>query len=74
MPPPTPKDLEGFWEMVLLQVDNVDSLYAELDKIRQSGWKVILHIFLILIKTLIISFFSQTTETTAGETKATARC
>lgn len=40
MPPPTPADLQGFWEMVLLQVDNVDSLYADLDKIRANGWKV----------------------------------
>lgn len=40
MPPPTPADLQGFWEMVLLQVDNVDSLYAELDKIRKNNWKV----------------------------------
>lgn len=40
MPPPTTGDLQGFWEMVLLQVDNVDSLYADLDKIRANGWKV----------------------------------
>lgn len=40
MPPPTPADLQGFWEMVLLQVENVDSLYAELDKLRANGWKV----------------------------------
>lgn len=40
MPPPTPDDLQGFWEMVLLQVENVDSLYAELDKLRANGWKV----------------------------------
>lgn len=40
MPPPTPGDLQGFWEMVLLQVENVDSLYVELDKMRASGWKV----------------------------------
>lgn len=40
MPPPTPADLQGFWEMVLLQVENVDTLYAELDKMRANGWKV----------------------------------
>ncbi|XP_031621902.1 uncharacterized protein LOC116339925 isoform X2 [Contarinia nasturtii] len=39
MPPPTPADLQGFWEMVLLQVENVDYLYAELDKLRANGWK-----------------------------------
>lgn len=40
MPPPTPADLQGFWEMVYLQVENVDSLFAELDTIRANGWKV----------------------------------
>lgn len=40
MPPPTADDLQGFWEMVLLQVENVDSLYADLDKLRANGWKV----------------------------------
>lgn len=41
MPPPTPADLQGFWEMVYLQVENVDSLFVELDQIRAAGWKVL---------------------------------
>lgn len=40
MPPPTPDDLQGFWEMVYLQVENVDSLFVELDKLRANDWKV----------------------------------
>lgn len=40
MPPPTPDDLQGFWEMVYLQVENVDSLFVELDKIRANDWQV----------------------------------
>lgn len=40
MPPPTPADLQGFWEMVYLQVENVESLFADLDKMRADGWKV----------------------------------
>lgn len=40
MPPPTVADLQGFWEMVFLQVENIDSLFAELEKIRSNGWKV----------------------------------
>ncbi|XP_055319099.1 probable serine/threonine-protein kinase DDB_G0282963 isoform X2 [Sitodiplosis mosellana] len=39
MPPPTTADLQGFWEMVCLQVENVDSLYVELDKMRANGWE-----------------------------------
>lgn len=40
MPPPTPADLQGFWEMVYLQVENVDALFAELETMRTNGWKV----------------------------------
>lgn len=40
MPPPTPADLQGFWEMVYLQVENVDSTFADLETIRANGWKV----------------------------------
>lgn len=41
MPPPNTEDLQGFWDMVYLQVENVDALYAELDQLRANGWKVI---------------------------------
>lgn len=54
MPPPTPADLQGFWEMVLLQVDNVDSLYADIDKMRANGWKV-----MITVNIRLIYFFSS---------------
>lgn len=40
MPPPTAADLQGFWEMVYLQVENVDALFVELEKMRANGWKV----------------------------------
>lgn len=40
MPPPTPADLQGFWEMVYLQVENIDSLFVELEKLRANDWKV----------------------------------
>lgn len=38
--PPTPQDLQGFWEMVLLQVNHVDSLNTELATYRANDWKV----------------------------------
>lgn len=41
MPPPTAGDLQGFWEMVYLQVENVESLFADLEKLRANDWKVI---------------------------------
>lgn len=40
MPPPTPADLQGFWEMVYLQVENVESLFTDLDRLRANDWKV----------------------------------
>lgn len=33
-------DLQGFWDMMMLQVDNIDASYVEIQKIRDSGWKV----------------------------------
>jgi hypothetical protein len=33
-------DLQGFWEMMMLQVDNIDASYKEIDTIRENGWTV----------------------------------
>jgi len=33
-------DLQGFWDMMLLQVDNVDDSFSEIKKCRENGWKV----------------------------------
>ncbi|XP_038046626.1 disks large-associated protein 1-like [Patiria miniata] len=32
-------DLTGFWDMVLLQVDDVNSMFAEIEELRQNGWR-----------------------------------
>ncbi|CAK1548984.1 unnamed protein product [Leptosia nina] len=37
--PTTLEDLQGFWDMVLLQVRNVDALYAHLDTLRDNNWQ-----------------------------------
>lgn len=34
-----PSDLEGFWAMVMLQVDDLHSMIASCDRLRQNGWK-----------------------------------
>ncbi|KAM3185181.1 hypothetical protein ACTXT7_006881 [Hymenolepis weldensis] len=34
-----PSDLEGFWAMVMLQVDDLHSMIASCDCLRQNGWK-----------------------------------
>ncbi|KAL5109236.1 Disk large-associated protein 2 [Taenia crassiceps] len=34
-----PSDLEGFWAMVMLQVDDVRSMIAECDRLRQNDWQ-----------------------------------
>lgn len=33
-------DLQGFWDMMMLQVDNIDAAFSEIQKCRDSGWKV----------------------------------
>ena len=36
--PTTPEDLQGFWDMLLLQVDQVHNTFQHLDKLRAAGW------------------------------------
>ncbi|XP_014680548.1 PREDICTED: uncharacterized protein LOC106820551 [Priapulus caudatus] len=36
--PTTAEDLAGFWDMVLLQVHDVNNLFAELKRLRTAGW------------------------------------
>lgn len=33
-------DLQGFWDMMMLQVDNVDAVFNDIQKCRENGWKV----------------------------------
>jgi len=35
------EDLQGFWEMVKLQVDDVYDMFIEIDMMRQNGWNEI---------------------------------
>ncbi|XP_045530869.1 uncharacterized protein LOC123718432 isoform X1 [Pieris brassicae] len=39
--PTTLEDLQGFWDMVLLQVRNVDALYSHLDSLKANNWQEI---------------------------------
>ncbi|EFX72494.1 hypothetical protein DAPPUDRAFT_227521 [Daphnia pulex] len=34
----TPTDLEGFWEMIYLQVSDVDKKFADLTKLKENSW------------------------------------
>lgn len=38
-------DLQGFWDMMMLQVENIDAAFDDLRQCRENGWKVILNIF-----------------------------
>lgn len=33
-------DLQGFWDMMMLQVDNIDDSFSEIKKYRENGWTV----------------------------------
>ncbi|XP_045508141.1 uncharacterized protein LOC123703969 [Colias croceus] len=39
--PTTLEDLQGFWDMVCLQVRNVDALYAHIDALKANNWQEI---------------------------------
>ncbi|XP_063709846.1 disks large-associated protein 4 [Culicoides brevitarsis] len=34
------EDLEGFWDMVMLQVDDCDATFARIETYRKNGWRV----------------------------------
>lgn len=36
----TNEDLQGFWDMVMLQVNDVDASFVEIESFRRNGWKV----------------------------------
>ncbi|CAB3371615.1 Hypothetical predicted protein [Cloeon dipterum] len=36
--PTTKEDLAGFWDMVYLQVEHIDSLFNELAELKEKGW------------------------------------
>lgn len=36
--PTTNEDLQGFWDMVMLQVDQVDNLFKELETLKANNW------------------------------------
>lgn len=38
--PTTSEDLQGFWDMLLLQVDHVDSIFAEIEELKKNNWQV----------------------------------
>lgn len=38
--PTTAEDLQGFWDMLMLQVNHVDRLFEEIEEIRKNDWKV----------------------------------
>lgn len=33
-------DLQGFWDMMMLQVDNINDSFIEIQKCRANGWQV----------------------------------
>ncbi len=36
----TSQDLQGFWDMLLLQVDHMDSIFAEIEELKRNNWQV----------------------------------
>ncbi|EDV59872.1 uncharacterized protein Dere_GG23178, isoform A [Drosophila erecta] len=38
--PTTLDDLQGFWDMVYLQVEHVNSIFADIEKLKNNDWKV----------------------------------
>ncbi|KAL6478292.1 hypothetical protein MHYP_G00141270, partial [Metynnis hypsauchen] len=41
MPRPTSQDLAGFWDLLQLSIDDVNSKFDELQKIKSNNWRLI---------------------------------
>ncbi|KAH8236344.1 hypothetical protein KR032_010564 [Drosophila birchii] len=39
--PTTADDLQGFWDMVYLQVVHVDSIFSDIEQLKANNWKVV---------------------------------
>jgi Guanylate-kinase-associated protein (GKAP) protein len=39
--PTTAQDLAGFWDLIMIQVDDVKGLFVEIDSLKNNGWKEI---------------------------------
>lgn len=44
--PTTSGDLQGFWDMLLLQVKHIDQLHEEIEMLRENNWQVKINDFL----------------------------
>lgn len=42
--PTTNEDLQGFWDMVMLQVDQVDALFEEINVLRKNNWQEVVKV------------------------------
>lgn len=47
--PTTAEDLQGFWDMVMLQVTQVDQLFSEIDSYRANGWIIPVSLYIYKI-------------------------
>lgn len=41
--PTTSEDLQGFWDMLMLQVNHVDKLFEEIEALKKNNWTVKRH-------------------------------
>ena len=58
---PTSEDLAGFWDMVYLQVEHINSLFADLVELRKNDWiqKVIISRIRAVVALAVIMKKSQ---------------
>ena len=58
---PTSEDLAGFWDMVYLQVEHINSLFADLVELRKNDWiqKVIISRIRAVVASAVIMKKSQ---------------
>jgi hypothetical protein len=52
-------DLQGFWDMMMLQVENIDAAFDDLRQCRENGWKVAIPNFIKINSFKLCNFRNQ---------------
>ena len=58
--PTTGQDLAGFWDMVLIQVEHIKTLFTEIQQLRDNGWVHLLIYELNELKGIYNNYFYRT--------------
>lgn len=66
-------DLAGFWDMVYLQVEEIDKMFSNLEDLKKNGWKMEPVIKPVVVKKKIPIKSASTSSSSASSESSKAR-